>query len=163
MPYSNISAALDAAAVSQLQTKIGEIRALLPFLISLTNAERIRLPKMADGTTPFVSKALSYAETTPALVPPYLDVAELNRDFALAQALGEVLRAVGQLTQSVQDTQTAVGSEAYAAALAFYQTTKQAAKRGVPGADAIYQDLKARFEGNGPTGTPATPPAPPHA
>lgn len=159
MPYSNISASLDAATLASIQTKIAEIRALLPFLVSLTNAERVRLPKMADGTTPFVSKALSYAESTPSLVPPYLDVPELKQDFALAQTLGDLLRTLGQLTQSVQDTQMAVGSEAYAAALTFYQTTKQAAKVGVPGADAIYQDLKARFEGGGPA-TPATPTPP---
>lgn len=163
MPYSNISASLEAPTLASIQTKITEIRALLPFLVSLTNAERIRLPKMADGTTPFVGKALSYAESTPALVPPYLDVVELKQDFALAQALGDVLRTLGQLTQSVQDTQTAVGSEAYAAALTFYQTTKQAAKMGAPGANAIYQDLKGRFESNGPAGTPATPPTPPSA
>ncbi len=163
MPYSNISASLEAPTLASIQTKITEIRALLPFLVSLTNAERIRLPKMADGTTPIVGKALSYAEYPPPHVPPKHGGGGGQQGLAQGQGRGGGVGTHGQQTQSVQDTQTAVGSEAYAAALTFYQTTKQAAKMGAPGANAIYQDLKGRSESNGPAGTPATPPTPPSA
>jgi hypothetical protein len=39
------------------------------------------------------------------------------------------------------------GSEAYIAALAYYNSVKQAAKMNVPGARAIYDDLSKRFPG----------------
>jgi hypothetical protein len=38
-----------------------------------------------------------------------------------------------------------VGSEAYHEALAFYHNTQAATKQDVPGAKAIYEDLKTRF------------------
>ena len=38
------------------------------------------------------------------------------------------------------------GSEAYGEALAYYQSVKQAAKRNIPDAKVIYQDLRKRFE-----------------
>jgi hypothetical protein len=38
------------------------------------------------------------------------------------------------------------GSEAYTAALAYYNSVKQAAKMNVPNAKSIYKDLKQRFE-----------------
>jgi len=40
----------------------------------------------------------------------------------------------------------AVGSEAFTAALAFYNTSKRAAKDGVPGAEEVASALKVRFE-----------------
>ena len=39
------------------------------------------------------------------------------------------------------------GSEAYTAALAYYQSAKTAAKRKIPGAEVIYRDLAERFPG----------------
>jgi hypothetical protein len=41
------------------------------------------------------------------------------------------------------------------AELAFYQNVRQAAKRGISGAQPIFDDLKERFPGGG--ATPATP------
>jgi hypothetical protein len=39
------------------------------------------------------------------------------------------------------------GSEAYHAALAFYHNVQAAAKDDIPGAKAIFEDLKTRFPG----------------
>lgn len=38
------------------------------------------------------------------------------------------------------------GSEAYAAALSYYNSVKMASKLNVNGAKAIYEDLRKRFE-----------------
>lgn len=38
------------------------------------------------------------------------------------------------------------GSEAYSAALTYYNTVKQANNMNIPGAKVIYEDLKKRFE-----------------
>jgi hypothetical protein len=40
-----------------------------------------------------------------------------------------------------------VGNEIWMADLSFYQSTRQAAQRDVPGADTVYDDLKLRFPG----------------
>lgn len=160
MPYQNISAVLSAADQASILAKLNEIRALLPFLINLTPEERSTLPKMGDNTEPFVNKALTYAENNATLVPPYVNVPELRKDFTLAGQIGLIRQQAIQLAEALDDTELALGSESYVTALAFYNSVKQAAKMNVPGADAIYEDLRQRFPGGGGGGTPPPPPAP---
>jgi hypothetical protein len=41
------------------------------------------------------------------------------------------------------------GSEAYQAALVFYKSVKMAAAQDIPGAKAVYEELKTRFPQTG--------------
>ena len=160
MPDDNrISAQLTDANKAAVLQKIGEIRALLPFLLNLTPDERQTLPKLGDKTLGFDEKCASHMAQNPKLVPGFVDAAELEKDRALRTPLSDVVRELDSLTQAVDDTVTLVGHEIYMAELAFYQNVRQAAKRGVSGAQAIYDDLKDRFPGSG--ATPAGPPTPP--
>jgi len=158
MPYQNISATISAANLTAIKTKINEIKALLPFLINLTAEERQTIPKMGDDTLSFVSKALEYAQNNPNLVPPYVDIVEMNKDFKLAADLISILQPLNQLQEGVDDSNMAAGSEAFVTALAFYNTVKYAAKQNVPGAEAIYNDLKTRFPGGPQNGEPVITP-----
>ena len=158
MPYQNISDSLsDTQRIACIQ-HLSNAEAMLTFAINLTPEERSTLPKMGNNTLSFVSKALGYAEANPAFVPPYTNVPELRKDFNLASQLTLIAQKLTMLAEKVNDTNLALGSEAYVAALSFYNATKQAAKMNVPGADAIYQDLKQRFPGRPPN--PPTPPNP---
>lgn len=149
MPYSNLSVSISANALATIKQKIADINALLPFLINLTEEERQTLPKMGDKTLSFVQKALQYAQANPSLVPPYVNITELKKDLQLSEDLTSVLQPITQLQEALDDTTMAAGSESYIAALAFYGSVKQAAKLNVPGTQAIYNDLKSRFEGGG--------------
>jgi len=55
-----------------------------------------------------------------------------------------------QLYNGLDDTTMEAGAESYVNALSYYNSVKQAAKMNIPGAKAIYDDLKKRFAGNGP-------------
>ncbi len=59
------------------------------------------------------------------------------------------------LNHRSEDTHALAGSDIYMAYLFFYQNVKQAAKRGVVGADTIYQNLRCFFPRGG-GGTPPT-------
>ena len=85
--------------------------------------------------------------STPNLVPPFVTPVEVDKDRALRLVLAEILREVRKLAEMLDDTLMQVGSEIWMADLTFYQVVRQAAKRDVPGADAIYDDLKIRFPG----------------
>lgn len=160
MPDDNrISATLADADKALILQKITEIRALLPFLVNLTPDERQTLPKLGEKTLGFDEKCASYMVANPKLVPGFVEVAELAKDRALRSPLAEVVRELDALTQATDDTVTLVGHEIYMAELAFYQNVRQAAKRGVVGAQPIFDDLKERFPGGG--ATPATPAAVP--
>jgi hypothetical protein len=154
MPSDNrISAEIAPLAKTQILTKINEIQALLPFVVNLTPAERKRIPDIGTERSGMVAAFIAAMTAHPELVPSYVDMAELARDQTLRDDLLEIYLALLELTESVGDTLKLAGADMYVAFLSFYANVQQAAKRNVPGADTIYNDLKRFF----PRGRPATP------
>jgi hypothetical protein len=134
--------------LTQAQTKINEIKALLaPYIVALTPSERHELPKMGEKTISFVEKAYDFARQNPNLVPPYLDMSAFGTDFEDAHGLWTLVNSIRQLEENAGDTEMTAGSEAYQAALVFYKSVKMAAAQDVPGAKAVYEELKTRFPG----------------
>lgn len=160
MPNDNrISAAMTEVTKDLILTKLGEIRALMPFLLNLTPEERQELPKLGDKTLAFDQKCKTGMEQNPVLVPGYVVPAEVQKDRDLRDPVVEVETAMKAVFDSVRDTGLLLGTEILMADLSFYQNVRQAAKRGVPGAQALYDELRERFPGGG--GTPQPPPPTP--
>ena len=129
---------------------------LAPHGVALTNTERRRLPKMSDKSLPFVEKSLQYAEKHPTLVPAFVNVPEFKIDVQAAQVLRDLMQDARQVCDLLDDTTLMAGSEAYVAALAFYNSVKMGTRMNVPTARPIYEDLKQRFENQGPKKEDAT-------
>jgi hypothetical protein len=140
------------SALKTLQDK------LQPHLVDLGPDERRKLPKMGAKTVDFVSKTLSYASTNPQLRPAFVDIDEFSRDLSAVGTLRALQQPLNQLADMVDDSLLLSGSEAYAAALACYQSIKSAARLNMPGAATIASDLAERFASQGPKvgGKPAT-------
>jgi hypothetical protein len=137
---------IPSEVLAQAQTNIDATLALLaPYLLPLTPAERHDLPKMGDKTLSFVEKAQDYAHQYPALCPSYLDLQAFDTDMTDATGLRKVHIVAKQLSSDIDDTVMGAGSEAYQAALVFYNAVKAAAAQDIPGAKEVYNDLKARF------------------
>lgn len=117
--------------------------------MNLTAAERQASPKMGDKTVAFVSKALEYANENTTLTPPYLDIAEFQKDMDLIQQLQAVYRPLSVIVEGLDDTIMLAGSEAYSAALVFYKSIRIAKELNVAGTTLIHDDLKVRFPGRG--------------
>lgn len=146
MQENRISIKITPAEVATVQAAIATIKTTLaPYLVALTPDERRRLPKMSDGSLPFVQKALDYAQNNSVFVPAYIDVPELAVDVAATEILLDMERPMEQLTALLSDTIMLCGSEAYIASLGFYNSVKQAAKMKVPEAEVISDDLFQRF------------------
>ena len=141
---------LAAAKLQRIQDALDVLKTELgPVLISLTPAERKSMPRMGDKTVAFVQKAADYATTTPAFVPPFVRLDELKQDAAGVAALLPILRQLQQLALDTDSTAMVAGSEAYVNALTIYQNIKFLAENKQPGAQAAFDDLKARFAGQG--------------
>lgn len=156
---NRISATLSAADKAAILTKITEIEALLPFLLNLTTEEKSSLPKMStfrDGMDEAFSQEMA---AHPELVPSFVDTTELALDRALRTALRDLFQRIGSLCEGLEDTLTAAGTDTYLAYLSFYNNVKQAAKRNVPGANTVLDNLK-RFFPRGGSQPPAPPPNP---
>jgi hypothetical protein len=121
---------------------------LLPYVTPLTPAERRSKAKMGEKTLSFVEKSHEFATENPNLVPPFLDMAAFDIDFADAHNLWSLFLLTQQLHENVDDTTMVAGSEAYQFALVFYNSVKMAARQDIPGAKAVYEELKKRFPGH---------------
>jgi hypothetical protein len=138
--------AIPAEVLIEVQGHIDSAkRALQPYALALTPDERRQLPKMGDRTLSFVEKAFDFAKVNPALIPPYVDMNAFAIDKSDATGLRALLNSAQQLEEYISDTEMVAGSEAYQAALSIYNTVKLYAAQDVPGARAMYEELKKFF------------------
>jgi hypothetical protein len=138
--------AIPQEVIARLREKARELVELLaPYAIALTPEERRDLPKMGEKTVSFVEKAHELAEANPGLRPPFLDMAAFGIDLRDALSLLVVDNTTRQALETVSDIELLAGSEAYQAALSFYNYVKVLAAQDVPNAKAIYEALRQRF------------------
>ncbi len=154
---NKINSVIPAEILAEVKTHFDQAREKLsPYLIALTPRERIELPKMGDGNLPFVQKGVDFCESKPEFAPPFIDVTGFENDMEFREALLSIFYPLHQLHQDLDDTILQAGSECYVAALAYYNSVKQAAKLSIPGAKAIYEEMKVRFADNGKSATATT-------
>jgi hypothetical protein len=148
MAYQNISATLTDEKLKEIKTAIATIQANMPFLVSLTTDERRKRFKMGDKSLAFVSNSLSVTQNNSEIVPANFDISEFAKDYQLMLALTEVLGLLEQLTEKVDDTLVAVGSESMVSSLLIYDYVKTAAKH-TPGLKSVADQLGERFKAMG--------------
>ena len=121
--------------------------ALQGMLINLTPEEKQSLPRIGDNSLAFDEKCAAYMASRADLVPSFLDTAEMAKDRKLVADLLPCFRELAPLCEGLEETIMLANSDNMIGDLAFYQNVRQAAKRGVAGANTIYDDLKSRFPG----------------
>jgi hypothetical protein len=143
--------------VEQALGKIDEAFDILrPNLYSLTPDDRQKLLKMGDKSLAFVEKTGELAASNPQFAPSYFNLDEFNIDLADAVNLRTVANRLQQLSREVDDTAMLAGSEAFTQALSYYNSVKQAARDNIPGAQALFDELKKRFALGRPRGNKET-------
>lgn len=145
MPYQDINASLSDADRQDIQHAIDTIQQKLPFLITLSLEERKRLYKMGDKRLSFVQNSLNAAQGNRNILPASFDLEGFTSDYRLATDLADLLMRLNQLTEQVDDTLLAVGSEAMSSSLTVYDYVKTAAKK-TPGLKAIAEQLGTLFK-----------------
>jgi hypothetical protein len=137
-------------ALEDAQIKIDAIKAAFASsMVPLTPEERHKMLKMGEKSLAFVEKAHDFAHQNPELVPDYLDMDAFDVDFQDAHGLWRLINSIEQLLDNLSDTVMAAGSEALQASLVFYKSVKVAAAQDIPGAEAVYNELKTRFPQRG--------------
>ena len=145
MAYQNITGSLSPEDMQQIKAALQTIQKKLPFLITLSTEERRKLFKMGDKSLAFVNNSLTAAQSNPDILPASFDIQEFVRDYQLAATLTELLIALRQLSEQVDDTLLAVGSEAMSSSLTVYGYVKTAAKK-TPGLKRLAEQLGDRFK-----------------
>jgi hypothetical protein len=138
-----VSATLPSEDVAAVKSALETVRQKLPFLMGLDPEARRSLPRMGDKSRAFVRKCLEVANQNPGMLPRAFDLEEFGRDVALDEALLPITESIRQLAEMLDDTNTAVRSDAYFAALMVYQSAKRAGKG--TGLDGALDELGRRF------------------
>jgi hypothetical protein len=144
MTYQDINATLSEQDLQEIKQAIIKIQQKLPFLITLSAIERRRLFKMGDKRLAFVQTSLNAAQSNPNILPASFDLSGFANDYRLATTLTEVEMLLSQLTEQVDDTLLAVGSEAMTSSLTVYDYVKTAAKK-TPGLKSIAEQMGNLF------------------
>ncbi|MHC5853745.1 hypothetical protein [Nostoc sp.] len=148
MAYQNIAASLSPQDIHEIKAALQTVQKKMPFLITLSTEERRKLVKMGDKSLAFVNNSITAAQSNCEILPATFDVEELVQDYQLAAALTELLTSMQQLTEQVDDTLMAVGSEAMTSSLTVYDYVKTASKK-TPGLKTVAEQLGERFKAIG--------------
>ncbi len=140
---NRIDAALSDADRDAILTRLEQVKSLLPFLQDLTPEQRRTLPKMGDKSVAFVEGTGTLVERDTSFLPRSFDTDEFLRDVALFKALLPIRAELVRLTELVDDTTMAVGSDAFVAGLIVYQNAKTNGKGA--GLDDLLDELGQRF------------------
>lgn len=142
---NRINSTLTEEQIAEVKASVQNIYTNIPFLLGLTVEERISLPKINVANKVFTEDAINAIINNAGMLPNYLNVGNIQTDMQLFAQLDELTSLIRQLLEKLEDTQILAGSEAYVSALAGYRLFGAAAEAGIPGSDAVYESLKARF------------------
>jgi hypothetical protein len=153
--FHNKSIPLDI--LKQATDKLNEVTALLkPYLLTLTPDERRYMLKKGDKSSSFVTKAFEFTKINPEFIPAFINAGDFEIDVTDADNLIGIVSLATQLYNGLDDTAMVAGSEAYYASLAYYNNVQLAAGQSVPGAKAVYEELKKKFPGKSRTSETTT-------
>lgn len=144
MPYQDINATLADQDLQEVKQALTTIQKKLPFLVTLSPTERKRLFKMGDKRLAFVQTSLHAAQSNRNILPASFNFDGFSSDYRLATALMDIEMQLNQLSEQVDDTLLAVGSEAMVSSLTVYDYIKTAAKK-TPGLKGIAEQLGNMF------------------
>jgi MoxR-like ATPase len=127
---------------------ISATKLAMPFLIKLSDSDRKSLQPIDDGRKPFVEKSIDFASRNPVLDPGSGMLQAAPNDVSLYSFLSIAENELSQLLEMVRDTKQAAGSEAYDVARFIYMKAKMNVKMGVPGSQAIVDELSKLYKQN---------------
>lgn len=143
MSQNIISAQIGTNQFNEILASIAALREQLPFLIDLSAEQRRNLAKMGDRSQLFVDRALDVAKNHSDILPRRFDLDEFERDVVLAARLTQLKNALIPLSDMLDDSALAAGSDAYAQALEVYAYAKAAGTGD--GLDELRRAMSRRF------------------
>lgn len=143
--YTNrIDTTLSAEQLAAVRAAVAALNDALPFLVSISAAERRRIMKLGPKSEGFVRQTHELAREHPEILPNGLVVADLDRDQALREALLPTQQDLVVLLQKVNDTMMLAGADLMQASLIIYRGLRSYGDAA--GYGDIREELGRRFE-----------------
>lgn len=146
---NSIDVNLDQGTKDTILQSILSAKSTMPFLIKLSDSERKALQPIDDGRKPFVEKSIDFGLRNADLDPGSGLLQAAPNDVSLYSFLAIAENELNQLLEMIRDTKQLAGSEAYDVARFIYMKAKMNVKMGIPGSQAIVDELGKLYKQNG--------------
>lgn len=145
MEQNLISAELNVDDVKAIMDAFSVIKSKMPFLSAMQKADVSGYFKLGNSYQPFLEKIYQTVMAHPEILPPIFNKEEFLRDHSLFTTLTPILIQAQELTEGIQKTVTAAGSDSLVAALDVYSSIKQH-KDKVPGLSTMHEEMLFFFK-----------------
>ncbi|MFB6259063.1 MAG: hypothetical protein ABEH38_10235 [Flavobacteriales bacterium] len=132
-------------SIDGIRSDLENLEARTRCLIELSLDERCALPKLDEDRERFTQKALEIGRQRPELLPEYVDLERLETGLELRRRLMQLFQISNKVTERIDDTIIASGSEAYVTALNVLQAMDAKLKED-PSLQEPYDQLQRLFE-----------------
>ena len=136
---------------SELEELVGILDALRDRFVEhspttgLSDRERLALFGSGVRRYGFIDKVSDLAGVNSAFIPPFMRLEDLKNLIRQIEQLRDISSLLQQMLRINTDNLLMTGDEAYRLALMYYSSVKDAARRRVPGADALFRVLELFF------------------
>jgi hypothetical protein len=113
---------------------------------ALSDAERRRLLGSGVRRYGFIDKTSDVASSNLEFAPPYLDLTALKKYLRDIENLRNISVTLKQLSRLNSDLFLIISDEAFRLALMYYNSVRDASRRRVPGAEAVFETLRLFFQ-----------------
>jgi len=157
---NRISTSFTNTELDNLNTHIAAYSAIInPKMVAITDDELKGIPSIDVDNYVFVGDVTTTCDAEGlAMLPPNIaaQVPEMDKDYTFYdQAEAEIVRLLG-IVDKLRRSQRLAAAESFAVANKVYEMFGSLADAGVPGAQAKYDYLKARYKSSG-AGRPPSP------
>jgi hypothetical protein len=108
--------------LEKLLSELDRLEARSEFLVELSLDERCALPKLDEDREQFTRRALDLAREHPELLPAHVDPDRMLKGLAFRKRALELFERSNKVTERLDDSIVASGSEAYVTALNVLQS-----------------------------------------
>jgi len=113
--------------------------------VAPSEAERRRLRGSGIRRYGFIDKVSDTATGNPEFIPPFMNLDDLKDLVRQIEVLRNISANLQQMLRMVNDELLITGDEAFRIALMYYNTVRDASRRRVPGAAALFNMLRPFF------------------
>ena len=137
---------IPAEVLQIVHRQLDEVTKMLePHTMTLTQQERQALTGMKSDSMDFLELFHEFSRDFPELFTDYGDVEAFGNEFSITCDFKTLADKLNKLKDSINDTELVASGNAMESANVFFHTVKIAARRDLPCARAIYEELKPVF------------------
>jgi ribosomal protein L40E len=111
----------------------------------MTTRQRMQLLGSGVRRLGFIVKTCEVGQEHSEFTPPFLDVPQIGELLEVIDTTRNITINLEQLLRLYTDVLLVTGDEAFRLALIYYGAVRDAARRGVPGAQAVFRTLEMFF------------------